>query len=328
MSRESKTKQQFASWISKNRWAPLLTWFNQNDSKQEYWSMLFSQAQMYGLQEKWPHYMSFFKLHFDHKTHKDMPLAMHAGMAEQAWTLLNVAMPLFFVPALPLLSRQQSEELKGNIMEWFLPWLPTFNGHQSTLHRQSLVTVFRTLVNMDALPEWKALESLIQKEDLSGLIQYTRGRNISWKNTLREMHLAQGATVVDWHKALFKSDCVEHLLTESTALPVSKAFLSCVLEHQTKGLKADDAMSTIFKRHPHFRIWLENATGDDAQTGRAILGIIEFETTIGIPAQKVQIGKSLGLSIKDVSTLLDESTCMADMGVDGVVFEDGPLARL
>lgn len=322
MSQNSTTAQQFSSWISKERWAPLLTWFNQNDSKQEHWELLFAKAKLYDLQKKWPQYLAFFQQHLDHKNHTGIP------DTNKSLKLLSIAMPLFFVPAIPFLSLQQRQDLKEKTMEWFCPCLPAFNGSQDVLHRHALSTVFRILTNLDALSEWKTIQGLVYKKDIPGLIQHTKGQNISWVHALRDLHFSYAGNVGDWRVSLFEADCIEHILADKNYLGVAKTFLAKVdAEPKTMTTKLDDQLNQVFKRYPHFRIWTEQGTGNDAQTCRAILGVSEIEPSLCSSAKAIQIGKSLGLSLTELAGLLEPPVVAAiEMNVDGEVFADGPLA--
>lgn len=325
MKNERQVKLQMASWIIKDRWKPLLDWFNQNDTKQEQWALLLGQARMYDFQTKWPHYLDFFQKHLDHKTHKGMPLVMHSGARDNAWKLLDVAMPVFFAQAAALLTPTQRKEFCTKAMEWFAPWLPQAGEPQSIHMRDSLNTVFRTLVNFDGKAEWKTVEHLVRKEYVGRLVQYTLDKDIEWANALRQLHLSHGYSQASWGLALLKGDCVEHLLAETTPLPVSKALLDCAVEEQrSRSNKSEEAIAMIFRRYPHLRVWTEKSPSDDAQTCRAIVGLPDGAAPC-VAAQAVRMGHSLGLPLSEFSTLLEPAAVPLGMDVDVNVFDDTSL---
>lgn len=324
MKNERQVKQQMASWITKNRWAPLLTWFNQNDTTLENWKNLLGQANLYDVQAKWPHYIEFFQQHLDNKTHKNMPLVQYSGAQESAWKLLNVAMPLFFGPLFPSLAVEQQMELRAKAMEWFAPWLPKINESQSIHNRDAMVTVFRTLIAMDARSEWSSVEHLVHKDYVPRLVQHTLGKDIAWADGLRDLHLGHGHSIESWRVALLRVDCVEHLLAEKIAMPVAKAFLDYAIQEQrSRNSKTEDALAMVFRRHPHLRVWTERSGGSDAQVCRAMLDIAE--PSPGTEAKTIQIAKSLGLPMAEWASFLETSTVVATIDVDGAVFDDSSL---
>lgn len=324
MKNVGRIKLQFKSWIVKNRWEPLLAWFNQNDTNPDHWKLLLEQACLYDLQKKWPAYLDFFEKHLNYKTTRG-PLETQEGMQERAWKLLNVAMPEFFLQVGEQLSCNQKNWLKTQTLKWFTPWLPKIDDANPVNERNAKImgTVFRTLVNLDARDEWKIVEHLVNEYYIPRMIRCTLGKDIAWSNELKALHLNQGNTLDSWRIALFKNDCIEHLLAEKSDLPVVTAFLACVLQEPfTKTHRADDVLAMLFKRHPHFRVWSQHASGDDAQICRALLDLPEINAPVCNKAQTIGIGKSLGLPLVELVALLQKPNPVIDMPVSMEVFEN------
>lgn len=317
------TKMQYASWITKNRWKPLLDWFNQNDSKKEYWTTLFGEAQKYEFQQKWPAYMDFFQKHMDHKSGKDVPLMAYSGAQQSAWQLLEAAIPAFFIPAARLLSPEQRRDFASTVSAWLEPWLPKKGETQSIAAPFWVATSFSLLVRLDALDEWKAMESLADMQHTAMFTRFIRGEDSRWFNALQQLHISQGGTEREWRVALLSGDCVEYLQTELTDLPVARTLLDYAEKEQSNRNMSDDAVLTfIYKRHPHFRVWCEQAQSEDAQTCRAAVGLLEVHGPQCDAAQTIAMGKSLGLPLKEWAPLLDERLVPAtEFVVDNRVFD-------
>lgn len=328
MKNERQTKSQMAAWVIKDRWAPLLSWFNQNDTKQEHWTLLFGQARMYDFQDKWPHYLEFFQKHFDHKTHTNAPFVTQSVASDNAWKLMDIAMPAFFVQAAPLLTSEQRVEFRATAMQWMTPWLPAVGAPMSIHQRMAVSTLFRTLMSFDAFDEWKSLEKSVPKDHIGRIVQYTQGKDRRWSDSIRQLHLGQGNSEKSWGVVLLKSDCVEHLLAEKTPLPVANAFLDCALEEQqNRNNKSEEAIAMAFRRYPHFRVWAQQGQGDDAQTCRAIVGIPE-EGPLCSAALSIQMAQGLGLPLSEFSALLLQKTALQDdMDVDTGVFDEASMPR-
>jgi hypothetical protein len=308
MSRCSQTNAQFSAWIKKNRWEPLLNWFNQNETDVDSWTTLLAQAQRYDIEQKWPQYLDFFQKHMDAKVGNKQFLSSwkaSSGNQEKAFKLFEVAIPVFFLKAAPLLSVEQQRDFRKTVMTWFEPWLKRPRESQSITQRNFISTVFRTLSSFDAFDEWRGLESFVDKHDMYKLVLHTIGKDIRWANALRDLHLSHGHDEGSWRLLLLKGDCIEHLLAETTAFPVAKTlFIFGAAEQEKNNKKAEEVLRPVFMRYPHFRMWATGASGRDAQTCRAALGLPEIDSCVCSEASAVSIGKSLGLSLVEIAELL------------------------
>lgn len=322
MTREKQTAMQFSSWITKDRWDPLLNWFNQNDSDDASWTTFFDEAQKYDIQEKWPRYIDFFEKHLENKSCKTVSFVSHSDAQRRSWKVFAAAFPTFFVKAAPLLSPAQRKELKGKAMEWMTPWLYEKEHLESFDANKCFFTAFGILISLDAMEEWNSIKHLMHSAYISNMLKHTAGKDLQWVHGLRELHVADGKSLSSWRVTLLKTDCVEHLSAEGTAFPVTHALLDYAGQHD-QTLTLDVAVWSVFKRLPYFRVWVEQASGEDAQACRAVLGIPEFDIDKSSVAKTIDIGKNLGLGLKDVTCLLDAATVkLDDMVVDAHVFEE------
>lgn len=322
MSKETQITMQFASWITKNRWAALLKWFDQNDSENVSWNTLFDKAKMHDIQKKWPHYIAFFEKHLETKSCKNATLISHSEAQKRSWTLFNIAFPTFFAKAAPLLTPAQHTELRGKLMEWMNPWFSENETVDLSNAKNCFNTAFNILTRLDALDEWNSIKHLMPSAYISSILKHTIGKDLQWVQGLKELHVASGKDLDSWRVMLLKTDCVEHLSAEETALPVTHAFLDYAVQ-TPQALKLEDSVWAVIKRLPYFRVWVEQASGEDAQACRALLGIIEIDIEQSNVAKTICIGKNVGLELKDLTYLLDASTAKPDdIAVDPDVFEE------
>ena len=328
MSREQQTVMQFASWIAKDRWDPLLKWFNQNDSDGAFWKTLFDQAQAHDIQTKWSRYIDFFEKHLEHKSCKNVSFIDRSDAQRRSWKVLNVAFTNFFAKAAPLLAPVQRAELRGKVMQWMTPWLYEKERVPSSDAKNCFVTAFSILTSLDALDEWDSIKHLMHCSYISSMLKHTVQKESQWVLGLRELYVADGKSLSSWRVMLFKADCIEHLSVEGTAFPVVHALLD-YSEQDDKTQRVDIAVLAAFRRFPYFCVWVERAFGEDAQACRAVLGLPEIDMPRSSMATMLDIGRNLGLSVNDLSCLLDTVTVkLDDMLVDVRVFEESVLNNL
>lgn len=322
MSQVKQIATQFSAWITRDRWTPLLNWFNQNDPDDSSWKILFDEAQKYDIQEKWPRYIDFFEKHLENKSCKTLSFVSHSDAQRRSWKVFAAAFPTFFAKAAPLLSPAQRKELKGKAMEWMTPWLYEKEHLESFDANKCFFTAFGILISLDAMEEWNSIKHLMHSACISNILKHAAGKDLQWVHGLRELHVADGKSLSSWRVTLLKTDCVEHLSAEGTAFPVTHAFLDYTGQTQ-QALKLEEAAWAVYKRLPYFRVWVEQASGEDAQACRALLGIPEIDIEQSNMVKTITIGKNLGLELKDLMCLLDATTVELDaMVVDTNVFEE------
>ena len=325
MSRETQMRSQFYSWITKGRWKALLDWFNANEPTVQNWTILFEQANRAGVEKHWDNVVEFFNNHLEAQTFKSQPLVYHANAQERFWKTLDAALPGFFVKAIPLLGQEKKSVFRQHLVKAYTPWLPTQDTYMLRGHRNWASPLFSTLILLDAFEEWQRIVPLARDINVLDLLRHVRGQPAQWAEHLHSMHQARQGTTVEWRQGLLRADCIEHLLREPCSLPVTRTLLEMAIADRA-GISQQDPCKRLYIRYPYLRIWSDTATGDDAQSCRALLELPEFETPLSALGQSVAIGRHLGLPLMEILPLLDgPPVATLDTPIDSHVFSDlGP----
>lgn len=107
----------------------------------------------------------------------------------------------------------------------FSSWLYEKEHIESFDAKNCVVTAFSILISLDALDEWDSIKHLIHSTHIPSTLKHTAGKDLQWVQGLRKLHVTDGKSLSFWRVTLLKNDCVEHLLAEGTAFPVTHAFL-------------------------------------------------------------------------------------------------------
>lgn len=325
MSRQNQIQQQFASWIRRGRWEPLLYWFNQNESKGEDWRTLAGQALALDFPTQWPHYVDFFQKHMDYKLGAYVGITVHDAQTK-AWNVVSIALKSFFNTAVTSLDGPQKAAFGAAMFPLLLKWKPTsFPGTGLPVHLNFIGPYLELAMNLGATQEWDNIRPLLHRDDTTNLIGSTRGQDRLWADRLAQVYFEYGGEQSLWRRTLLTSDCVEHLQGGGD-FPVANALLEHGLfEGTRRTMGPTEYFSWMHRRYPYLRVWCEHSRSDDAQVCRALFELPEMVSPRHHFAQSISIGKSLGLGLAALVPLLNDSLPTAvDMLGDGTLFEDAP----